>query len=268
LSQNLVRKLRGFTRLSEHDELVLVQTGARRVRKFAAHTTIIEEDQQPNAFYLVREGWVHGYKMLADGRRQITAFFLPGDICHFNQFVLKHMDHSIGSITPVVISEFTQESLKGLTARAPILVQALWWESLVHSSIQREWTVNIAQRGALERLAHLICELFLRLENVGLTNGDSCEFPLKQVDIADALGLTGIHVNRMLQQLRSLNLLILKDRSLSIPDIGALQQLADFNPNYLHLSQEALTRYPLHGPRGETRRKRMGVVKPSRSSQP
>jgi CRP-like cAMP-binding protein len=247
LSQHLIRKLSGFNQPAEHDQMVLAQASARRVRKLAAHATIIEEDQQPNAFYLVREGWVHGYKMLAPGRRQITAFFLPGDVCHFNQFVLRHMDHSIGAITPVVISEFTRESLKDLTARAPGLVQALWWESLVNSSIQREWTVNIAQRGALERVAHLICELFLRLENEGLTTGDSCEFPLTQVDIGDALGLTGIHVNRMLQQLRSLNLLILKDRALSIPDIRALRQLAGFNPNYLHLSQEALARYRLNG---------------------
>jgi CRP-like cAMP-binding protein len=160
------------------------------------------------------------------------------------------MDHSIGTITRVVISEFTQEVLDDLLARAPGLGRALRWDSLVNSAIQREWTVNIAQRNALERLAHLICELFLRLERVGLTDGYSCEFPLTQVDIADALGLTGIHVNRMLQQLRSLKLLTLKDRTLSIADMEALRRLGGFNPNYLYLSREAPATAPTARSRG------------------
>ena len=108
-------------------------------------------------------------------------------------------------------------------------------EFLVAFAVQREWTVNVAQRSALARVAHLVCELFLRMKRVGLTRGDSCEFPLTQTDVGDALGLTAIHVNRMFQQLRSLDLVAFKERQLTIRDIAALQRIASFNANYLHL---------------------------------
>ena len=236
LNRHLIKKLSWFGTLSTHDKDMLAQLIARRTRSLASGVNIIEEGEQPTAFYLLQEGWSYGYKVLENGRRQIIAFLLPGDVCYLNLFLLKRMDHSIRTITPVVISEVTRREFDGLVANSSSVGQALSREALSSAAIQREWTVNIAQRPALKRVAHLICELFIRLENVGLTNGRSCEFPLTQMDLGDALGLTGIHVNRVLQRLRSLNLLALKGRVLTIPDIQALRQLAGFNSSYLQLT--------------------------------
>jgi len=105
-------------------------------------------------------------------------------------------------------------------------------------AIQREWAVNLGLRDATERMAHLFCELFLRLSLVGLVSGHSCEMPVTQADLAEATGLSPVHVNRTLQELRRLGLIVLKDKTLTIPDLEALADTAQFNPNYLHLGQE------------------------------
>jgi CRP-like cAMP-binding protein len=118
------------------------------------------------------------------------------------------------------------------------VTQALWWESLVNSAIQREWTLNVGQRTAYERISHLLAELYLRLKTVGLTQNGSCDFPLTQTDVADATGLTAVHVNRTLQELRRDNLIVLERRRLTIPDLRSLMDAAMFNPNYLHLDHE------------------------------
>jgi CRP-like cAMP-binding protein len=235
LSKHLIRRLTGPAELSPNDQEDLDRLGQQRVRYFLQRTSIIEEDERSESFYLIHEGWACGYKALEDGRRQIIAFYLPGDICHLNGFVLGRMDYSIGTITAATISEITQRTYDDLVERKSSIATAICREFLVGFAVQREWTFNIAQRDALARVAHLICELFLRLKRVGLTNGDSCEFPLTQIDLGEALGLTAIHVNRMLQQLRANNLVVFKERQLTIPDIKALQRVAAFNDNYLHL---------------------------------
>jgi CRP-like cAMP-binding protein len=235
LSKHLIRRLSGSAQPTPQDQEALDRLGQQRVRNFFQRTNIIEEDEKSEGFYLIHEGWACGYKALGDGRRQILAFYLPGDICHLNGFVLGRMDYSIGTITPTTISEVTQRAYVDLVESKSSIATAICREFLVGFAIQREWTFNIARRSALARVAHLICELFLRLKRVGLIHGDSCEFPLTQIDLGEALGLTAIHVNRMLQQLRARNLVVFKERQLSIPDIGALQSVAEFNDNYLHL---------------------------------
>ena len=117
----------------------------------------------------------------------------------------------------------------------PNITTALWWVELVSKSIHREWIVNVGQRSARERIAHLFCELFLRLESVGLTDGFSCDFPLTQHDIADTTGLTAVHVNRTIQELRRDGLIVLERQRLTIPDMLALQGAGLFNPDYLHI---------------------------------
>lgn len=118
------------------------------------------------------------------------------------------------------------------------MMKALWWDTLVSVAIQREWTVNLGQRTAIERLGHLFCELFVRLRGIGLTDGDSCPLPLTQVELADAMGLSNVHINRTLQELRRAGLVVFKGKRLTIPDLAALQKVSLFNPNYLHLDHE------------------------------
>ena len=199
---------------------------------------LIREGETPKFVHLMVVGWACRYKTLPDGRRQVVAFFVPGDFCDLNVYILKEMDHSIGAITRLSVADISREDMDALTARHPRITQGLWWEALVNAAIQREWTLSIGQRTAYERIAHLLVELHMRLKTVGLTQNGSCDFPLTQTDIADATGLTPVHVNRTLQELRRDDLIILERRQLTIPDIRKLMDAAMFNPNYLHLGHE------------------------------
>jgi CRP-like cAMP-binding protein len=238
MALHLIQKLEQFTRLSLDDRRALEQAARERVRKLGAHEHITREGDNPRYVNLFLDGWACRYKSLQDGRRQIMAFFLPGDLCDMNIFVLREMDHSIETITPVTLAEISRETLQYLTANYPRLSYALWWDTLVEAAIQREWSVNLGQRTAFERLGHLLCELFVRLRSVGLTVGNSCTLPLTQAEMADASGLSTVHVNRTLQELRAAGLIILRGKELVIPDLAALRDAALFNENYLHLNHD------------------------------
>ena len=210
----------------------------KNVREVAARRDLVREGEKPRAVNVVLDGWACRYKQLPDGRRQVVSFFLPGDLCDANVFILKEMDHSIGAITRVRYAEIMPADFEDLMAQSPRVTQALWWHELVTAAVQREWTTNVGQRTAYERIAHLFCEIFLKLRQVKLTDGDSCDFPLTQIDIADATGLTSVHVNRTLQELRREGLIELANKRLTIPDLKALMNVSMFNPNYLHLNHE------------------------------
>ncbi|HEX8532610.1 MAG TPA: Crp/Fnr family transcriptional regulator [Allosphingosinicella sp.] len=203
-----------------------------------ARRDLIREGDEPKSVFLVLDGWACRYKQLPDGRRQIVGLFIPGDICDLNVYILKEMDHSIGAITNLKVAEIGRDDFEQLMQANPRVMQALFWDELVTVSVQREWTLNVGQRTAYERISHLFVELFLRLKAVGLADGNSCDLPLTQVDIADASGLTAVHVNRTLQELRKEGLIELQGRKLVIPDLTALKNAALFNDNYLHLNRE------------------------------
>lgn len=233
----LIAKFEQFTRLSAEDKEAIRRATAERVRAVPAHEDIIREGEAPKAVNVILAGWACRYKLLEDGRRQIISFFLPGDICDFNVFILRSMDHSVGTLTQVTLSELSRPTVERLTLDFSRVAQAFWWETLVNSSIQREWTLNLGQRTAYERLGHLFCELYLRLRAVGRADGDSCELPLTQAELADATGLSTVHVNRTLQELRGAGLVQLRGKTLTIPDLQALQDATMFNPNYLHFDR-------------------------------
>ncbi|WP_222926979.1 Crp/Fnr family transcriptional regulator [Sphingomonas gilva] len=234
----LIRRIRCFTSLSTEEEQVLRQLAGERQRNIGPREDIIREGDPPHLVYLVLNGWACRYKTLEDGRRQILAFLLPGDLCDINNNVLQEMDHSIGAITPVTVAQIGHERIADAVAAFPRLSRALWWHTLTSIAIQREWTVNIGQRSAFERIGHLLCELFARLEAVGLTRGTQCDFPLIQTEIAGATGLTPVHVNRTLQELRGEGLIVLGNRVLDIPDMPRLQAASLFVADYLHLNCE------------------------------
>lgn len=233
----LALRLEAYTKLSRDDRAAIGRV-SHTVRELPARRDLQREGDRPRYVHLILEGWAYRYKTLPDGRRQVVAFFVPGDFCDLNVYILKQMDHSIGAITRLKVADITRDEMDDLTNRFPRITQALWWAELVNASIQREWTLNVGQRSAFERIAHLLVELFLRLECVALTKGASCEFPLTQNDLADACGLTAVHVNRTLQELRRAGLIVLQGRTLTIPDLQALKNAALFNVNYLHLNRE------------------------------
>jgi len=207
-------------------------------RTIAARRDLIREGEKPKFVHLIVDGWACRYKTLPDGRRQIVAFFVPGDFCDLNVYILKEMDHSVGAITRLSVADISREEMDNITANFPRITQALWWEALVTNAIQREWTLNIGQRTAYERIGHLLLELHMRLRTVGLTQDGSCDFPLTQNDLADATGLTAVHVNRTLQELRRDGLIELERKRLNIPNLRRLQDASMFNANYLHLDHE------------------------------
>jgi CRP-like cAMP-binding protein len=238
LAIHLIRKLEQFTRLSADDKRMLQAASSRKVRELGAREDIIHEGDQPKHVNLVLQGFACRYKVLEDGRRQILAFFVPGDLCDLRMFILKEMDHSIGTLSPVRLAEIPQDTLLELIDGSPRIARALWWNSLVEEAIAREWIVNVGKRNALERMAHIFCEIYTRLRGVGLGDEGSCELPVTQSELADALGLSHVHTNRTLQELRGGGLVSLKGKSLVIHDLAGLQQLAFFNPNYLHLDHD------------------------------
>jgi CRP-like cAMP-binding protein len=228
--------LESFTRLSEGDQEAIAQV-SRTVVDVPARRDAVREGDRARSVHLILSGWGCQYKALPDGRRQIVGFLLPGDFSGLNVYLLKRIDYSIGAITRMRIAEISPEQMEALRHDRPRLTEALRWEQLVHESIQREWTLNVGQRTAYQRIAHLLVEIYLRLRSVGLAQDNSCDFPIAQTDIADATGLTAVHVNRTLQELRREHLIDLERKRLRI-DLERLMDVAMFNPNYLHLDHE------------------------------
>ena len=230
----VLRRLAVFRRLSEGAAAVVDRTLRERVLRLDAGQDLIAEGARPDRIRFILSGWLARYKTLEDGRRQIVNFVLPGDICDAFGYLLPRQDHSICALTPVVYSEIERDRFEALAASDRILGEALICESLVSCAIQREWAVNIGRRMALERVAHLLCEIVERLRPVGLVNGDSCSFPATQMDLADATGLSVVHLNRTLQELRATGLIVLRDRNLTISDLEALKSVGLFNAGYLY----------------------------------
>ncbi len=233
MNNPLLRKLANFTELSE-EEIKAVEDSCMDVREVGAREDVISQGDRTGGVKLLLEGFACRYKTLEDGRRQIVAYFVPGDLCDLRVFILKRMDHSIGAIPPSKVATLAPDNVLKLMHNYPALTRALWWSTLVEEAIAREWIVNVGQRNALERMAHLFCELLYRFRAVGLNQGLSCTLPLTQVELAETLGLSSVHVNRTLQELRRQKLITLDGGTLTIQNLEALEELSFFNPDYLH----------------------------------
>lgn len=235
MTNPLTRKLEAFAPLS-HDDKRLLDDVVRTARDVGPREDLIREGDNPRDVQLVLKGFACRYKLLANGQRQITAYLIPGDFCDLHVFILKAMDHSIATLSPCRVAPIPRRRVLELTER-PAIARALWWATLVDEAVLREWLLNIGARPAEERVAHLLCELLVRLRTVGLSNSGAYELPLTQTDLADTVGVTHIHVNRMLQRLRSAGAITLKDNRLVIHDVDGLMAFAGFDPSYLHLSK-------------------------------
>jgi len=230
----LIRKLENFSPLAADEKRALAEA-VSTVRRFPAREDLVREGEPTDGVKLILEGFACRYKVLPDGRRQIIAYLVPGDLCDVRVFLLKRMDHTIAALCPVETALVSHEVMGELMERYPRLTRALWWSTLVEESVTREWIVNVGQRTAFERLAHLFCEIFARLSAVGLAYDNRCELPLTQIELADTLALSAVHVNRTLMEMRRARLVSFQNRQLVIHDHAALQSAAGFNPNYLHL---------------------------------
>ena len=230
----LTRKLSHFVPMSESDQHVLDALTSRK-EAFPAHVDIVSEGSVPRSVFLLKEGMAIRYRSLPDGGRQIMTFLIPGDLCDMHVFLLKAMDHSIGTITPVRVAPISRESIMDVFARRPRISAALWWSSLQEEAMLRERIVSLGRRDARGRVAYLLCELLWRYAAVGLTDGGAFQLPLTQIELGDTLGLTAVHVNRVLRDFRENGLITIENRVLTLLDIQGLQDRAGFNKEYLNL---------------------------------
>ena len=231
----LVRKLEGYASLGAEDKRLL-NSVVQEIREVGAHTDLAREGEKPTSVHLILEGFACRYKFTAEGNRQIMAYLLPGDFCDLHVFVLKQKDHSIATISKCLVVDIPRDRILKLLER-PKVSLALWCAALVDAAVLREWLVNIGQRPAGQRLAHVLCELLLRLRIVGLAD-KSYELPLSQKDLADTIGRSTVHLNRVLQELRREHLISWKGDILAIRDIDRLMEFSGFNPNYLHIGAQ------------------------------
>jgi CRP-like cAMP-binding protein len=226
-------------KLCEHaplpvEDIELLEKACANQRSLAAREDLILEGDEPGPIFVVLEGWACRYKLLPEGTRQITSFLMPGDCCDLHASVLERMEHSIATLTAARVAMVPRQRMEELIFTRPAITRAFWWTQLVDEDTLRAWIVSMGRRDSLQRVAHLMCELYVRARNIGLTVGDSFELPLTQTVLGDALGLTPVHVNRVLRKLRLRGVMNLSGGTLVISDIGGLAILAGFDDNYLH----------------------------------
>lgn len=195
---------------------------------------LIREGDRPGQVFVVLEGWACRYKMLPTGTRQITALLMPGDCCDMHVGMLAEMDHGIQTVSQAMIATIPKETMTATLNERPQIARALYIAQLVDEGTLRAWIVSMGRRTSLERVAHLMCELYVRARNIGLTDGSKLRLPLSQATLADCLGLTPVHVNRVLKMLREDGAMTLQRGSLNIEDPVRLARIAGFDENYLH----------------------------------
>jgi CRP-like cAMP-binding protein len=228
-----VTKLKGFAPL-DAAECALLEGVCETTRVVPPRHDLIREGDKPGPVYVVLEGWACRYKLLPEGGRQIMAFLMPGDFCDMHVAVLEEMDHNIATITKARVAAVPRNQMEQLIDATPSLSHAFWRAQLVDEATLRAWIVSMGRRGSVERVAHLMCELYIRANNIGLATRDQLAFPLTQVVLADALGLTTVHINRVLRKLRMEGVMEIGRGMLLIADPQKLARIAGFQDNYLH----------------------------------
>ncbi|WP_136615338.1 Crp/Fnr family transcriptional regulator [Bradyrhizobium sacchari] len=235
VAQAVFRRFNALRPLSDEDTAALEHAILEGLLRAGPGEDLITEGDRIDSVRLVLSGWLFRHKTLEDGRRQIVNFILPGETCDSHAYLLSTIDHSITAATPVAYADIKRVRFEQLMAANRTLAEAFMCETLLSSAIQREWVINLGRRAAFERVAHLFCEIFERLRPVGMVDGNSCALPVTQMDLADATGLSVVHLNRTIQELRASGLIVLKDRTLTISDLEALKNAAMYSPNYLQL---------------------------------
>ena len=204
-------------------------------RKVPADQVLVRSGDPLNSSLLLLDGWLARAKDLAGGERLMTEIHIAGDFADLHGFTLKRLDHDVLTLSDCVVGVVPHERLLDLTVRHPRLARIYWFSTNVDAAITRELALSLGRRTAIARMAHLFCELYMRLEAVGRAGSNAYEFPLTQRELSECLGLTVVHANRTIQQLRRRRLVELENRKLRILDWGGLKGVAEFDPTYLHL---------------------------------
>jgi CRP-like cAMP-binding protein len=228
-----VEKLSGFGHLSSEDVDALTRATAKQ-RTVRAKHDLIREGDRPGPVFVMLEGWACRYKILPSGARQVLAYLMPGDSCDLHIGLLAEMDHSIQTITPACFATIDRVEMDRIFGNHPAIARAIYVAQLVDEGTMRAWITSMGRRASIERVAHLMCELYIRARNIGLITEDCFVLPLSQLLLADSVGMTPVHLNRVLKELRASGALVLSRGSIRLCDIGMLVQIAGFDDNYLH----------------------------------
>lgn len=228
----LARKLGAFVRLSD-PELAVLSDLHRRRRSFAPGQGMVHQGQSDQSAYILASGWVCSFKLLPDGTRQIVDFQIPGDFLGLRSVLFRTADHFVEPITAVEASEVMAADLLEAFGRTPRLATAVLWAASRDEAMVVEHLVDLGRRTAIERMAHFLLELGARLRLVGLGSRTGYDCPLSQYLLADALGLSAVHVNRVLRELRESGLLTFRKGQVVFDDYDGLVELADFDRAYL-----------------------------------
>lgn len=230
----LVRKLESIADLSAEEREAILGLPLR-TQALQAKQDIVREGDRPSQCCLILNGWACRYKLLGEGRRQILSLHIPGDVPDLQSLHLHTMDHSLGTLTKATLAFIPHDALRALTVRFPNVAAVLWRDTLIDAATFREWMTGMGRRDAYERIAHLFCELYLKQEAVGLATEHRCQIPLTQIELSDALGLTPVHFNRVLKEMREKRLIAMKAGTLAIEAWDELARACEFDPTYLHL---------------------------------
>ncbi len=205
----------------------------KRRRTFVAGRDLVHQGQSDQAAYILMSGWACSYKILRDGQRQIVDFQVPGDFLGLRSVLLYLSDHSIEPVTDIEVTEVLVSDLIGAFSRTPRLAMAIFWAASRDEAMVVEHLVGIGRRDAAQRMTHFLLELGARLSLVGMGSKAGYACPLTQYLLADAIGLSAVHVNRVMRHLREKELLSFRDGFVTFIDYARLTEFADFDPTYL-----------------------------------
>lgn len=234
-----LKKLRRRIEISSEEERV-IRDSVAEVRRFRADEMVVRAGEELSVSLMLLDGWLARCKDLAGGERQVTQLHVAGDFADLHGFTLKRLDHDVSTLTDSRIALVPHDRIKAITDEFPRLGRVFWLSTNIDAAIQRELALSLGQRSAISRMAHLFCELYLRLDVVGRTSDGGYDFPLTQRELSECLGLTVVHANRTLQELRRRGLIELENRRLTIRDQRGLQGVAEFDPSYLYLDKHPL----------------------------
>jgi CRP-like cAMP-binding protein len=231
-----LKKLRQRTEVSSEEERA-IRNAVAETRKLPADTIAIRSGEHLASSLMLLDGWMARSKDLQSGQRQVTELHVAGDFADLHSYTLKCLEHDVLTMSACTVAVVPHDRLQDIFQRYPRLERIYWFVTNVDAAITREWALSLGQRSAISRMAQLFCELHARLKIVDRTNGEKYEFPLTQRELSECLGLTVVHANRTLQELRRRGLVELENRQLTIRDRGGLEGVAEFDPAYLYLDR-------------------------------
>ncbi len=234
--EKLLLKLRARDDVSAEEEDILRGLVAD-TKEVAADVTVVRAQVDLSVSNILLEGLMCRYKDLYNGERQITELHVPGDFVDLHSFPLKRLDHNVMALVPCKIALVPHDRLYAITETHPHLTRLLWFMTTLDAAIHREWELSLGRRTSSARIAHVLCELHTRFQIVGMTQGDSYRLPLTQFDLAECLGLTAIHVNRTLRELRMSRLVTFRNKNVVIENLAGLAKLAEFDSDYLYVDK-------------------------------